>query len=143
MCAGNIRTDKSQETQTPPNKDDKNSEVAQLLQRLQDAHAQAMQESRRITELEDQLQSMVQQNQELESQIMGIQQKGCEMKSMHEEFSLLEEVRLEHNQISVWDYKVLMYFCGFIDKDKYAANVGWWIQPTTCRRACAMTARTM
>ncbi|XP_065156062.1 cerebellar degeneration-related protein 2-like isoform X2 [Atheta coriaria] len=93
LCAGNIRTDKSQETQTPPNKDDKNSEVAQLLQRLQDAHAQAMQESRRITELEDQLQSMVQQNQELESQIMGIQQKGCEMKSMHEEFSLLEEVR--------------------------------------------------
>lgn len=51
------------------------------------------QEQRRVTELEEQLASMVQENNRLQDQMRNWHQREDEPKSMHEEFSILEEVR--------------------------------------------------
>lgn len=69
-------------------------QVSQLLSQLREARAQNSKDQRRITELEEQLSTMVQQNQALENQIMQMHCKDEDMKSMHEEFTTLDEVRL-------------------------------------------------
>lgn len=70
-------------------------QVAQLLSQLSKSRAQCNRDERRITELEEQLATVIQQNQALENQVVQLSHRGEEgMKSMHEELTTLEEVRL-------------------------------------------------
>lgn len=66
---------------------------ADLESQLSDSRMLYAQEQRRATELEDQLASMVQQNQALEKQLVQFHLRDGEPKSMHDEFSSLDEVR--------------------------------------------------
>lgn len=72
-------------------KDDE--DLLRLSDALRESKVSFAQEHRRVTELEEQLASMVQENNRLQDQLRNWHQTGDEPKSMHEEFSILEEVR--------------------------------------------------
>jgi len=101
-CAVNVFYDKSQTTQTTPNRKDdesvaKSDEMAEQIKHLMaELNARSVQNERdqsKIEELEEQIASLVHQNQKYESQLREIQPQEDNMKSMHEELSTLEEVR--------------------------------------------------
>lgn len=75
--------------------------MTQLLTQLRETRSQLARDQRRITELEEQLATMVQQNQALESQLMQMHNKDEDIKSMHEEFTTLEEVRWVDSEVLV------------------------------------------
>lgn len=68
-------------------------DLLRLSDELRENKAAFAQEQRRVTELEEQLASMVQENNRLQEQFRNWHQREDEPKSMHEEFSILEEVR--------------------------------------------------
>nr|XP_021183476.2 uncharacterized protein LOC110371499 isoform X1 [Helicoverpa armigera] len=68
-------------------------DLLRLSDELRESKVAFAQEQRRVTELEEQLASMVQENNRLHDQFRNWQQREDEPKSMHEEFSILEEVR--------------------------------------------------
>lgn len=72
-------------------KDDE--DLLRLSDELRESKVAFAQEHRRTTELEEQLASMVQENNRLHEQMRNWHQREDEPKSMHEEFSILEEVR--------------------------------------------------
>lgn len=72
-------------------KDDE--DLLRLSDELRESKVSFAQEQRRVTELEEQLASMVQENNRLQEQLRNWHQREDEPKSMHEEFSILEEVR--------------------------------------------------
>ncbi|XP_072943677.1 uncharacterized protein Cen isoform X2 [Epargyreus clarus] len=101
---------KAAEPQTPNCKKDANStplksiaplpeltkedeDLLRLSDELRENKVAFAQEQRRVTELEEQLASMVQENNRLQEQLRNWHQRDDEPKSMHEEFSILEEVR--------------------------------------------------
>ncbi|CAG5012121.1 unnamed protein product [Parnassius apollo] len=67
--------------------------LLRLSDELRENKAAFAQEHRRVTELEEQLASMVQENNRLQEQLRNWNHRDDEPKSMHEEFSILEEVR--------------------------------------------------
>ncbi|KAL3268251.1 hypothetical protein HHI36_007375 [Cryptolaemus montrouzieri] len=75
------------------NTSDNIEEVSKLLTQLREFKTQCAKEQRKVTELEEQLTTLTQQNQVLENQIIKLHHKDEDVKSVHEEFSLLEEVR--------------------------------------------------
>lgn len=68
-------------------------DLLRLSDELRENKAAFAQEQRRVTELEEQLASMVQENNRLQEQLRNWHQRDDEPKSMHEEFSILDEVR--------------------------------------------------
>ncbi|XP_063821556.1 cerebellar degeneration-related protein 2-like isoform X2 [Ostrinia nubilalis] len=68
-------------------------DLLRLSDELRESKVAFAQEQRRVTELEEQLASMVQENNRLTDQLRNWHQREDEPKSMHEEFSILEEVR--------------------------------------------------
>lgn len=68
-------------------------DLLRLSDELRESKVAFASEQRRVTELEEQLASMVQENNRLHDQFRNWQQREDEPKSMHEEFSILEEVR--------------------------------------------------
>lgn len=72
-------------------KDDE--DLLRISDELRESKVSFAQEHRRVTELEEQLASMVQENNRLQEQLRNWHQREDEPKSMHEEFSILEEVR--------------------------------------------------
>jgi outer membrane biosynthesis protein TonB len=68
-------------------------DLLRLSDELRESKVAFAQEQRRVTELEEQLASMVQDNNRLHDQLRNWHQRDDEPKSMHEEFSILEEVR--------------------------------------------------
>lgn len=68
-------------------------DLLRLSDELRESKVAFAQEQRRVTELEEQLASMVQENNRLQDQLRNWHQRDDEPKSMHEEFSTLEEVR--------------------------------------------------
>ncbi|XP_053625955.1 cerebellar degeneration-related protein 2-like isoform X2 [Plodia interpunctella] len=68
-------------------------DLLRLSDELRESKVSFAQEQRRVTELEEQLASMVQENNRLQEQLRNWHQREDEPKSMHEEFSILEEVR--------------------------------------------------
>lgn len=68
-------------------------DLLRLSDELRESKVAFAQEQRRVTELEEQLASMVQENNRLQDQLRNWHQRDDEPKSMHEEFSILEEVR--------------------------------------------------
>ncbi|XP_068629376.1 cerebellar degeneration-related protein 2-like isoform X2 [Battus philenor] len=68
-------------------------DLLRLSDELRENKAAFAQEQRRVTELEEQLASIVQENNRLQDQLRNWHQRDDEPKSMHEEFSILEEVR--------------------------------------------------
>ncbi|CAH2074397.1 unnamed protein product, partial [Iphiclides podalirius] len=68
-------------------------DLLRLSDELRENKAAFAQEQRRVTELEEQLASMVQENNRLQEQMRNWHQRDDEPKSMHEEFSILDEVR--------------------------------------------------
>ncbi|XP_017774882.1 PREDICTED: cerebellar degeneration-related protein 2-like [Nicrophorus vespilloides] len=92
-------TDRCQETQTTPSKDEKIFEsgaeqLSQMAAQLKERESMFAEDQRKIAELEEQLSTMVQRNHELENQMINMQNKDAEdMKSMQDELSTLEEVR--------------------------------------------------
>ncbi|XP_013146209.1 PREDICTED: uncharacterized protein LOC106109304 isoform X2 [Papilio polytes] len=68
-------------------------DLLRLSDELRENKVAFAQEQRRVTELEEQLASMVQENNRLQDQLRNWHQRDDEPKSMHEEFSILEEVR--------------------------------------------------
>ncbi|GBP14122.1 Cerebellar degeneration-related protein 2-like [Eumeta japonica] len=71
-------------------KDDE--DLLRISDELRESKVAFAQEQRRVTELEEQLASMVQENNRLQEQLRNWHQREDEPKSMHEEFSILEEV---------------------------------------------------
>lgn len=76
------------------NDNEDREQISQMMIQLRDIQALRTRDVRRITELEEQLATLVQENQTLESQLMNISNKEEDMKSMHEELTTLDEVRL-------------------------------------------------
>lgn len=72
-------------------KDDE--DLLRISDELRESKVAFAQEQRRVTELEEQLASMIQENNRLQDQLRNWHQREDEPKSMHEEFSILEEVR--------------------------------------------------
>ncbi|CAH0748047.1 unnamed protein product [Diatraea saccharalis] len=68
-------------------------DLLRLSDELRESKVAFAQEQRRVTELEEQLASMVQENNRLHDQLRNWHQREDEPKSMHEELSILEEVR--------------------------------------------------
>jgi len=68
-------------------------EVAKLLAQLKEVKLCYTKEQRKVVELEEHLDALQQQNRALENQVFKLHYKGDEFKSIHEEISLLEEVR--------------------------------------------------
>lgn len=68
-------------------------ELIRINKELGESRILQMKEQRKITELEEQLASMVQENNRLQEKMRDWNQNEDAMKSMHEEFSILEEVR--------------------------------------------------
>ncbi|KAJ0180374.1 hypothetical protein K1T71_003778 [Dendrolimus kikuchii] len=68
-------------------------DLLRVSDELRESKVAFAQEQRRVTELEEQLASMVQENNRLQEQLRNWNQREDEPKSMHEEFSILEEVR--------------------------------------------------
>ncbi|CAK1556096.1 unnamed protein product [Leptosia nina] len=68
-------------------------DLLRLSDELRENKAAFAQEHRRVTELEEQLASVIQENNRLQEQLRNWHQRDDEPKSMHEEFSILEEVR--------------------------------------------------
>ncbi|CAH2086684.1 unnamed protein product [Euphydryas editha] len=68
-------------------------DLLRLSDELRENKVAFAQEQRRVTELEEQLASVIQENNRLQEQLRNWNQKDDEPKSMHEEFSILEEVR--------------------------------------------------
>ncbi|XP_013190056.1 cerebellar degeneration-related protein 2 isoform X2 [Amyelois transitella] len=68
-------------------------DLLRLSDELRESKVSFAQEQRRVTELEEQLASMIQENNRLQEQLRNWHQREDEPKSMHEEFSILEEVR--------------------------------------------------
>lgn len=68
-------------------------EVAKLLTQLREVKLQNAKEQRKVAELEEHVDALELQNQALESQVISMHQRTDEFKSIHEEISLLEEVR--------------------------------------------------
>ncbi|XP_026329205.1 cerebellar degeneration-related protein 2 isoform X2 [Hyposmocoma kahamanoa] len=68
-------------------------DLLRLSDELRESKVALAQEQRRVTELEEQLASMVQENNRVQDQLRNWQQNEDGPKSMHEEFSILEEVR--------------------------------------------------
>lgn len=69
-------------------------EITQLMTQLREMKMQYSKEQRKVVELEEQLTTVLQQNQALENQIIKLHHNDEDAKSMHEELSILEEVRL-------------------------------------------------
>lgn len=69
-------------------------DLLRLSDELRESKVAFAQEQRRVTELEEQLASMVQENNRVQEQLRNWHRGEDEPKSMHEEFSILEEVRL-------------------------------------------------
>ncbi|XP_044753558.1 cerebellar degeneration-related protein 2 isoform X2 [Coccinella septempunctata] len=90
------KTDTNQEPLTSETLEDGTDaleEVSKLLAQLRDVKLMHAKEQRKVTELEEHLDALQQQNQALENQVIKLHHKGDEFKSIHEEISLLEEVR--------------------------------------------------
>ncbi|XP_032513798.2 cerebellar degeneration-related protein 2 isoform X1 [Danaus plexippus] len=68
-------------------------DLLRLSDELRENKVAFAQEHRRVTELEEQLASVIQENNRLQEQLRNWNLKDDEPKSMHEEFSILEEVR--------------------------------------------------
>lgn len=68
-------------------------DLLRLSDELRENKVAFAQEQRRVTELEEQLASVIQENNRLQEQLRNWHQRGDEPKSMHEELSILEEVR--------------------------------------------------
>ncbi|XP_034840104.1 cerebellar degeneration-related protein 2-like isoform X1 [Maniola hyperantus] len=68
-------------------------DLLRLSDELRENKVAFAQEQRRVTELEEQLASVIQENNRLQEQLRNWHQRDDEPKSMHEEFSILEEVR--------------------------------------------------
>lgn len=68
-------------------------DLLRLSDELRESKVSFAQEHRRVTELEEQLASMVQENNRIQEQLRNWHRGEDEPKSMHEEFSILEEVR--------------------------------------------------
>lgn len=68
-------------------------DLLRLSDELRENKVAFAQEQRRVTELEEQLASVIQENNRLQEQFRNWHQREDEPKSMHEEFSILEEVR--------------------------------------------------
>lgn len=68
-------------------------DLLRLSDELRESKVALAQEQRRVTELEEQLASMVQENNRVHDQLRNWHQTEDGPKSMHEEFSILEEVR--------------------------------------------------
>lgn len=68
-------------------------DLLRLSDELRESKVALSQEQRRVTELEEQLASMVQENNRVQDQLRNWHQTEDGPKSMHEEFSILEEVR--------------------------------------------------
>lgn len=68
-------------------------DLLRISDELRESRVAFAQEQRRVTELEEQLASMVQENNRLQEQLRNWNLREDEPKSMHEEFSILEEVR--------------------------------------------------
>lgn len=68
-------------------------DLLRLSDELRESKVAFSQEQRRVTELEEQLASMVQENNRVHEQLRNWHRGEDEPKSMHEEFSILEEVR--------------------------------------------------
>lgn len=68
-------------------------DLLRLSDELRENKVAFAQEQRRVTELEEQLASVIQENNRLQEQLRNWHQREDEPKSMHEEFSTLEEVR--------------------------------------------------
>lgn len=68
-------------------------DLLRLSDELRESKVAFAQEQRRVTELEEQLASVIQENNRLQEQLRNWHQRDDEPKSMHEEFSILEEVR--------------------------------------------------
>ena len=78
---------------TLPELTKEDEDLLRLSDELRESKVAFAQEQRRVTELEEQLASMVQENNRLHDQFRNWQLREDEPKSMHEEFSILEEVR--------------------------------------------------
>lgn len=72
-------------------------DLLRLSDELRENKTAFAQEHRRVTELEEQLASVIQENNRLQEQLRNWHQRDDEPKSMHEEFSILEEVRYKPN----------------------------------------------
>lgn len=68
-------------------------DLLRISDELRESKVAFAQEQRRVTELEEQLASMVQENNRIQEQLRNWHRGEDEAKSMHEEFSILEEVR--------------------------------------------------
>lgn len=68
-------------------------DLLRLSDELRENKVAFAQEQRRVTELEEQLASVIQENNRLQEQLRNWHHRDDEPKSMHEEFSILEEVR--------------------------------------------------
>ncbi|XP_077283761.1 cerebellar degeneration-related protein 2-like isoform X3 [Arctopsyche grandis] len=68
-------------------------ELLKVHKELSDSRLMQIKEQRKIAELEEQLAAMVQENNKLQDKLKDWNQNDDVMKSMHEEFSILEEVR--------------------------------------------------
>ncbi|XP_039746920.1 cerebellar degeneration-related protein 2 isoform X2 [Pararge aegeria] len=68
-------------------------DLLRLSDELRENKVAFAQEQRRVTELEEQLASVIQENNRLQEQLRNWHQREDEPKSMHEELSILEEVR--------------------------------------------------
>lgn len=68
-------------------------ELLKVHKELTETRMMQVKEQRRIAELEEQLATMVQENNKLQDKVKDWNQGEDVMKSMHEEFSILEEVR--------------------------------------------------
>ncbi|XP_041977150.1 cerebellar degeneration-related protein 2-like isoform X2 [Aricia agestis] len=68
-------------------------DLLRLSDELRENKVAFAQEQRRVTELEEQLASVIQENNRLQEQLRNWHLREDEPKSMHEEFSILEEVR--------------------------------------------------
>lgn len=68
-------------------------ELLKVHKELTETKMMQIKEQRRIVELEEQLATMVQENNKLQDKLKDWNQSEDVMKSMHEEFSILEEVR--------------------------------------------------
>ncbi|XP_022909619.2 cerebellar degeneration-related protein 2-like isoform X1 [Onthophagus taurus] len=94
------KSDKCQETQTTPKKEENNEEgkeleqISQLMSQLREKETQCARDQRKITEVEEQLEIMQEQNKILERQLSQYHIKDEEIKSVQDELSSLEEVRM-------------------------------------------------
>jgi hypothetical protein len=78
-------------------------EVLKLVTGLEEAKRQYVCEHNRVAELEEQLAMIAQENQKLQSRLAKMDTID-EMKSVHEELSILEEVRFVHLPLSFQEF---------------------------------------